>query len=300
MQVFEERVPCVSPRRVEANLVAVRAFRAGTADVQTMPFWRAICEIQSLEVTLRPQACPHLVWDRYEDAGVACALRDLMAVETLEAGCAYSEAEEASTRAVIANGLRALRHKFPKTFPILCETVPFVLLAKRNGYVGGSVSNRLGFIWLAPSDSWTAEDCAEHLYHEYIHQCLFLEDMVRTIFRRDTCAITEATNRTVSAIREVSRQYDQAYHSAFVAAGIVECRTRTSNISGARKLLSKLWPCLEGLLQKRELLTDNGAQQLDRLIQCVAAQGGSLGARPRPYPATKGRISKPFRQMMVL
>ena len=83
-------------------------------------------------------------------------------------------------------------------------------LAKRDGHHGGSVSRRIGFVWLAPSSDWTAQECGERLWHEYLHHALFLEDMVNTVFVRDPCAMSEPENRVPSAVRGVARRYDQS------------------------------------------------------------------------------------------
>lgn len=267
----------MSPRRVEDNIDFIRGFVASRNGVDSVPFWRAIRALQSPEVTLTPTpGQPCLVWDGHHAAGVSFALRDLMAVETLDPGSAYTCVERQQREPVVRDGLRWFRRNFPRTFSVFRKAVPFVLLAKKDGHAGGSVSNRIGFVWLAPSYSWTGKDCGEHLFHEYIHQCLFMEDMVRTVFRHDPCALSKPRNMIVSAVRDVPRRYDQSYHSAFVAAGIVEYRARVSDYSGARALLSRLWPCLDALDRKRELLTDNGGEQLDRLIDSVSRQAGDL------------------------
>ncbi len=198
-----------------------------------------------------------------------------MAVETLDRYCEYTDVERQHWEPVVKDGLRWFRRNFPHTFTVFCNAVPFVLLAKKSAHTGGSVSNRIGFIWLAVS-SWTGKDCGEHLFHEYIHQCLFLEDMVRTVFRHDLGAMSEPENMIISAVRGVPRRYDQSYHSAFVAAGIVEYRARASDFSGACELLSRLWPCLDALVRERHFLTDNGAEQLDLLIDCVFRQADAL------------------------
>ena len=281
MHIFEKSVRCVSPRRVEANLDAIRHFVAARDGVDGIPFRRAICVLQSPEVTLAPTSGgPCLVWGAYNAAGVASALRDLMGLETLDPDCAYTDAERRCRQPVVGDGLRQFRRNFPETFPVFCNAVPILILAKKDAHAGGSVSSRIGLVWLAPSSSWIGQDCGEHLYHEYVHQCLFLEDMVRTVFRRDPDAMSDPKNMIVSAIRGGQpRRYDQSYHSAFVAAGIVEYRARVSDISGARALLPSLWPCLDALARKRDFLTDNGAEQLDQLIECTVRQSNQLLSR---------------------
>ena len=204
-----------------------------------------------------------------------------MALETLDPHCAYTDCERRRRQLVVRDGLWCFRQYFPDTYPVFRHAVPFLILAKKDAHVGGCVSNRIGFVWLAPSSSWTGRDCGEHLYHEYIHQCLFIEDMTRTLFRRDPPAVSEPESMIVSAVRGVPRRYDQSYHSAFVAAGVVEYRARTSDFDGARALLANLWLCLHALVRKSVFLTSNGAEQLDRLVECVFRQADDLAVRSR-------------------
>ncbi len=287
MHVFEESGACISPGSVKANLEAVRRFVATRNDVSDVSFCRAICELQSPEVTVAPvHGRPLLIWDRYEAAGVSAALCDSMAVETLPPDCAYTDAERRLCRPVVRDGLRQFRRCFPESFAVFCETIPFVLLAKRDGHHGGSVSRRIGFVWLAPSSDWTAQECGERLWHEYLHHALFLEDMVNTVFVRDPCAMSEPENRVPSAVRGVARRYDQSYHSAWVASGLIEYRARLSDIDGARAVFPRLWPCLDALAAKREVLTDNGAQ-LDRLIDAVFYQAEKLAVLDPPAPTLR-------------
>ena len=199
-----------------------------------------------------------------------------MAVETLDPGCAYTDAERRRSLPVVRSGLRCFRHRFPATYPVFRKAVPFVVLAKKDAHVGGSVSSRIGLIWLAVSPSWTGQGCGEHFWHEYIHQCLFLEDMVNTVFDRDRGGLSDPENGVPSAIRGVLRRYDQAFHSAFVAASIAEYRARGADYSGARAVFPKLWRCLDALVRKRHVLTANGADQLAQLVDCVFRQADDL------------------------
>ena len=287
LHVFEKVVGCVSPLRVEANLDAVRHFvaaRDGGDD--GIPFSRAIRALQYPEVTLPPApAGPRLVWGGYDAGGVSPALRDLMATETtLEPQCAYTDAERRRLQPIVRDGLRWLRHTFPETYLVFRLAVPFLILAKSEAHTGGSISSRIGMAWLAPSSAWTGQNCGEFLYHEYVHQCLFLEEMIRTVFRRDSNAISEPENMIVSAIRRGEpRQYDRSYHSAFVAAAVIEYRARTGRTCAARSLFPALWPCLDALARKRGVfLTDNGAEQLDRLIECTVRQASALQVPASP------------------
>jgi len=277
-RAFEESVFCVSPSRVQANLAAIRRFVATGHYAHGAPPWRAVRALHSPEVASTPtHRRPCLIWAGYDARGVSDVLRDLMAVETLDPGCAYTEEERGRHEPIVREGLRWLDRIFPDMRRTFRDVVAVAVLAKKPGYTGGSASSWPGFVWLAPRASWTGRDCGEHILHEFVHQVLFLEDMVRTLFRWDTSSSTPPAARlALSAIRGLPRRYDQSYHSAFVASGIIEARARASDINGARALLPALWLCLDALDRDREHLTDNGEEQLDRLVECVFRQAAEL------------------------
>ena len=232
--------------------------------------------------------CPRLVWGEYDAAGVSSVLRDLMGRDSnLEPNGADTDPKRQSQ--LVVDGLRRFRCLFPETFSVFCTAVPYLILARSDAHTAsGGVSSRIGFVWLDPSKAATGNGVGEALFHEYLHQVLFLEDMVRTIFCHDPYALSQSENMVVSAIRGVPRGYARSYHSALVATGLVEYRARLSDISGARALLPALWPCLHALAQKRDLLTDNGAELLDQLIECVRQYDHLLSREPPAHLCRRG------------
>ena len=58
---------------------------------------------------------------------------------------------------------------------------------------GGGVSDVLGVIWLSPEDDWDNVHYAELIVHEYVHQCLFLDDMVYELHLQDICRCFRAS-----------------------------------------------------------------------------------------------------------
>ncbi|WP_462253248.1 hypothetical protein [Ferruginibacter sp.] len=85
---------------------------------------------------------------------------------------------------------------------------------------GGSISNAIGHIWLSPLKEWDRRYYGEMLVHELIHNCVFLEDMVRTIMpNTNLLGVEDALS--ISAIRQTRRPYDKSFHSACVVTGIM-------------------------------------------------------------------------------
>lgn len=95
-----------------------------------------------------------------------------------------------------------------------------VVFAKKAGLGGGSISNLLGLLWLNPPKKWSVVDYAEALYHEFIHNSLFIDDMVNGIFPEpERCLEPEAL--TISTILKIKRPIDRSFHAANVAIGIM-------------------------------------------------------------------------------
>ena len=83
----------------------------------------------------------------------------------------------------------------------------------------GSHSAAIGLIWLNPSDNWSVEYLAELVFHELLHNILFLEDMTRGLMQ-DVELLEREDTRAYSAVRKTMRYFDSSFHAAFVAAGM--------------------------------------------------------------------------------
>jgi hypothetical protein len=75
----------------------------------------------------------------------------------------------------------------------------------------------MGAIWLGLDPNDEISDYAALILHEYVHQCLFLEDMVRSIFIGGKTDLAVPDALVTSALRRTPRGYDKSFHSAFVA-----------------------------------------------------------------------------------
>ncbi len=84
----------------------------------------------------------------------------------------------------------------------------------------GSHSAAIGFLWLNVRAISSAESLAELVFHEVLHNVVFLEDMVRGLMPEMELLEREDT-RAYSAVRQTSRYFDSAFHAACVAAGMM-------------------------------------------------------------------------------
>lgn len=135
---------------------------------------------------------------------------------------------------------------------------------------GGGVSDVLGAIWLAPHERWTVFDYAELIVHEHVHQCLFLDDMVRKVFTEPLAVMQRPDALAVSAVLQQRRDFDKAFHSAFVAHALVRFNESLGLRFQARTYLGPLLRTLPELCARPHLLTPRGQELLDQLVTDTA------------------------------
>lgn len=148
---------------------------------------------------------------------------------------------------------------------------------------GGSVSCCIGLIWLSPHADWTIEYCAEMLVHEFVHNSVFLEDMVRGIMPNPALLEHEEA-LSVSAIRQTRRPYDKAFHSACVTAAIMyyyhiigESTEASKHLAPLKRTIDELYEH-DRVLKSRnlDLLTENGREMVEELRRFVQGPDYSM------------------------
>ncbi len=167
-----------------------------------------------------------------------------------------------------------LARRLPDLYSLMTQVVATVGIYRIPQRDGGSVSSNIGFIWLSPKPDWTVEFCAEMLVHEFVHNVVFLEDMVRGIMPIPELLEQEEA-LTISAIRQTRRPYDKSFHSACVTVGIMYYYNMIGRMQNADLHLEPLKRTVEELCASeqnfrckgQELLTDNGRRILDELSQ---------------------------------
>ena len=147
---------------------------------------------------------------------------------------------------------------------------------------GGTVSCAIGLIWLSPQRSWPVEYWAEMIVHEFAHNSVFLEDMVRGIMP-EPALLGDAS--CVSAIRKQHRPFDKAFHSACVAVTLMYLYHRLSDEPRALSYLSSARTTIDGLLHSGrtfrasglQLITDNGLEILQQLQEFASGAPNFAG-----------------------
>jgi hypothetical protein len=219
---------------------------------------------------------PVMVWDA-PLVGLEEPLRDLIGQATLPTDWEYTDGERAHILRQLSEGLSLYRSVYPDHFQAFNETTTHLLFARRAGSGSGSVSNRVGMIWLAPLVDCPPIEYAENLLHEFLHQCLFLDEMVHTIFAGTSARLAQNDAKCLSAIRRERRGYDKSYHSAFVSFGLAKFYSVLGHADKAVELMPPLLLCLDDLATKEHFLTGHGRELLQGLIREVLGLYDRLG-----------------------
>lgn len=200
----------------------------------------------------------------------ARTLEHLMLVPELPAGWQYSEQERPALDAGVAEGRALLGEVAPEMLETVDLLIGELVFGRADIRSGGSIGDSIGVIWLGPKGGWSAHRYAEALAHETVHNVLFLEDMVRTIFACPTPQLEEEDALIRSALLQRRRSYDKAYHSALVSLVVIQLADalgeRAPRFDG---LVAPTRTTIDEMLRKPQFLTDNGRVVLEEMDQLM-------------------------------
>ena len=183
----------------------------------------------------------------------------------------FSENEQAVIREKSRTAFELLQRYDAGVFEAISLLVARLLCAKKSGLGGGSFGDSLGVVWFDPDPSWESVDYAETLLHEATHQSVFVSDMVRRLFVLEPRELTHENALVTSAILQAPRPYDLAFHSACVAAALVDFYEKTEMPERSRKFAEPLKLTVAQLRSKGDFLTRPGLVILRQLERCVHA-----------------------------
>jgi hypothetical protein len=123
----------------------------------------------------------------------------------------------------------------------------------------------VGLIWLNPRIEWGARKTGENIVHEWIHNMLFLADMVDPIFAVDYIGLSAESAHATSAILHRKRPFDRCYHSAAVAAGLVFYHSISGDEERADALIEPTVRTVRELQGKPDLMTQSGSDLLQEV-----------------------------------
>ncbi|MDT0656344.1 aKG-HExxH-type peptide beta-hydroxylase [Staphylococcus chromogenes] len=182
-------------------------------------YFESINKLQSVQVPFSTEG----IIVSFEDKYLQKSLLDLEMIDPedlVNNEHIFSSEEQKETNKRIEKALRLIKFLHRDLYELIETIVGSFLILKKENFGGGSVSNILGMIWLNPQNDWNVIDCAEAIYHEFIHQSIFLDDMVNSIFpNSNACAQDDAL--VTSTILKRKRPLDKSFHAAGVSLGIM-------------------------------------------------------------------------------
>jgi len=173
--------------------------------------------------------------------------------------------QQAGLRDLINEGLDTVSSVNRDLGELIQLTIGEIFLAQESGSEGGTMSSAVGLIWLNPRIEWGASKTGENIVHEWIHNMLFLADMVDPIFAVDYIGLSADSALATSAILHRKRPFDRCYHSAAVAAGLVFFHTISGDQEKADALIEPTVRTVRELQGKPDLMTQSGSDLLNEV-----------------------------------
>lgn len=213
-----------------------------------------------------------------DNPGAEAALKELLDADPLPEGWKIEDrAEREQIERNVAAAAEVIAALDPDLFRNMRIVVAGFIFARRPDLEGGSTSALMGPIWLDPKQEWVVDTYVEHMVHEFVHQALFLDEMIRTVFSRFTVIEMSVPEALVtSTILKRRRPYDKAFHSAFVAHALAQLYIAQGNDGKAREYLESTRGTTDELLDRSDFVTANGlallremSDEVDEYLQRV-------------------------------
>lgn len=173
----------------------------------------------------------------------------------------YSLEEQKIISERIEKALELIRILHKDLYDLINTLIGTFLILKKDLFGGGSVSNVMGLVWLNPQPEWSIIEYAEAIYHEFIHQSIFLDDMINCMFpNANECAQEEAL--VTSTILKMKRPLDRAYHAAGVSIGIMHLYHLFNDHKNSKKYMTDLRRTIEEIEERTQFLGEQGLKTL--------------------------------------
>ena len=283
-------LPLLTRDYVDYNVDMVALFALGTRPAPAARFdsyRKALLRLQPRPFPFRPESSRHLLCFDVGDPVARECLELLFDGRGAVEGSGVSPEEDVrqiSRRVREAEDLlEAYSGSAAGVLRLLIGSILFARLPVED-VLGSSHGNLLGTIWINPMAGWKAADYAEMILHEGVHQSLFLDEKVNTLFTRWPREMEKEDCLVLSPSVARPRPYDLAYHSTVVVTALHDFYSalglpRPPRVEGN---LSRLPDALAGLRRRADLLTDHG----ERILRFLEGEFRRLRGAAVPVPAT--------------
>jgi hypothetical protein len=178
---------------------------------------------------------------------------------------------------IVPQALESLKKGSDEAYNISTYLLNDMLFVNAKGG-GGSLVQNLELIWFSPKKHWDLEFYIENIYHEALHQAIFLEDMVYGVFG-DLESLSDERVQVVSNFLKVKRRFDLTFHGVFVATelakfyrGIGNEEKALSFIPEMKGSIKEMDEALElGKKEKLFILTERGEYLYEKTKKDMSA-----------------------------
>jgi len=161
-----------------------------------------------------------------------------------------------------------------RVFDLVIHTL-FFHRSRNSG--GGSVSSAPGVIWCSPRRTWSPDDMAEFLVHEFTHNMLFLDER-RYEHYKDPQLLADPEMFAVSAVLKIPRPLDRTFHSLVVASEVLSFREENGEPAAplvhpsTQELLRSCRSTIDGIravIARKSLVTPRFLEVLEKVDEQV-------------------------------
>lgn len=168
---------------------------------------------------------------------------------------------EAASVNLINEALKFISKNDPDLYSLIQQTINFIVFADSTKANGGSVSNAIGCIWLAPKSDWTLQDAAEILVHEMTHSLLFIDERCYGHYPSYE-KLNLPSNWAHSSILAKPRPLDKMVHSFIVATEVLAFRKRFFDLNAQ----TYIHPKTERIIENAQLTYESLTKMDDELL----------------------------------
>ena len=209
-------IPALNSERIKENCAAIARYAIDEGSLRAKVS-QGLKFLEETELEIDPDI-PALTFGRKEWIEFLVT-RGVIPSSQAEQAKAISRSLVRKFRSKMASMREHFTAKCPSALALIDLIIAEIAVFQVARPEAGSHSAAIGLIWLNPSDTWSVEYLAELVFHELLHNILFLEDMTRGLMQ-DVELLEREDTRAYSAVRKTMRYFDSSFHAAFVAAGM--------------------------------------------------------------------------------
>lgn len=228
--------------------------------------------LNQIQLTAIPHRADSVVLSFDNGPLIGCMIREQLIMPGDISAQLLHPAERPHVAARITDAFDFIRAVDCDLHDLIAQLIGTIVCFKRPGS-SGTVSSMIGMLWLNPTPEWTVLNYAENIVHEFIHNTVFLADLVWRIFATPHYD-TPPESLVISAIQKRPRGVNICFHSVFVAVGLALFMKKARQSVRAAELTSGLGVTIPQLIERQDkYLTETGRNWMDQFGEQAVSVG---------------------------